>query len=308
MERHRPTGRAWLGFGYAAATMLLWGVLPLALGVVLESLDAATVTFVRFTLAAAVLGAWLAARGRLPALGRLGRTGWALLAVATLGLAANYVGYLVGLGRTSPANAAVLSQAAPLLLALGGVFVFREHFTRLQWLGFLVLVVGIGVFFGGQLRALAADAARYREGAAILVVASLVWAVYGLAQKQLLRALPAQALMLLIYAGCALCLLPLSSPAGVLLLEPLPAALLLFCAANTLLAYGAFAAALEHWEASRVSAVISLTPLATVAAGLLAEVAFPGFAPQEQMDAQSILGALLVVAGSLATSLGGRSD
>ena len=59
-----------------------------------------------------------------------------LLIVATLGLAANYIGFLLGLDHTSPANAQVLIQLGPLLLALGGLVVFRERFAPAQWLGF----------------------------------------------------------------------------------------------------------------------------------------------------------------------------
>ena len=37
--------------------------------------------------------------------------------------------------------------------------------------------------------------------------------------------------------------------------------LLAYCALNTLVAYGAFAEALAHWEASRVSTILATTPL-----------------------------------------------
>jgi hypothetical protein len=63
------------------------GALPLALGLALRDVDPFSLTAFRFAASAAALGALLAARGRLPRLGRLRRTGWALLAVATAGLA-----------------------------------------------------------------------------------------------------------------------------------------------------------------------------------------------------------------------------
>ena len=44
MELHRPSGRASLGFAFAFLTMAAWGVLPLALELVLQSLDTATIT------------------------------------------------------------------------------------------------------------------------------------------------------------------------------------------------------------------------------------------------------------------------
>src|SRR4029453_17951491 len=154
MALHQPSGRRRLGFALAGTTMLLWGIVPLALKLVLRSLDAVTITWFRFGVASLVLGAWLAARRGLPAVGSLGRGGWALLAVAVLGLAANFIAFLVGLDLTSPANAQVLIQLAPMLLGLGSLVVFRERYERLQWLGLAVLSLGLATFFSSQLRAL----------------------------------------------------------------------------------------------------------------------------------------------------------
>ena len=121
-------------------------------------------------------------------------------------------------------------------------------------------------------RALAGGAQRYLSGVAMLGLAAVTWAAYGLAQKQLLRRLRAQGIMLCVYVGCLVCFWPWAHPSALASVGALPLALLLFCAVNTLVAYGAFASALEHWEASRVSAVIALTPLATLAFSSLAAV------------------------------------
>jgi drug/metabolite transporter (DMT)-like permease len=306
MELHRPSGRASLGFALAFVTMASWGVLPLALELVLRALDTATITWFRFLVSALLLGLVLARRGALPDLRHLGRSGWALLAAATLGLAANYITFLVGLDRTTPANAQVLIQLAPLLLSLGGIVIFRERFSRGQWLGFVVLVAGLAGFFAAQLRALADEAQRYLSGVAMLGIAALTWAGYGLAQKQLLRSLRAQGVMLCLYAGCMLCFWPWASPSALAGLGGGTLALLLFCAVNTLVAYGAFASALEHWEASRVSAVIALTPLATLGFSSVAAWIWPARFAAEVLSAPSLVGAALVVVGSLLVALGGR--
>jgi drug/metabolite transporter (DMT)-like permease len=306
MERHRASGRAGLGFVLASTTMLLWGVLPLALEGALRSLDAVTLVWFRFLVAAVLLAGWLGARRGLPRLRGLGRGDRWLLAVATAGLAANYVGYTLGLERTSPASAQVLIQSAPLLLALGGIFVFGERFTPAQWLGLAVIVAGLGGFFASQLAALGEALAGYLAGASWIAIAAVTWAVYGLAQKQLLRALSSQAVMLCIYTGCALLFWPFAEPSRLGDVSPAGAALLAFCALNTLVAYGAFAAALEHWEASRVSAVLALTPLATLACAAAAARWLPGHAAPEALSPASWAGAAAVVAGSLLASLGGR--
>ena len=287
--------------------MLLWGILPLALKILLRAMDSPTIVWYRFFLSSILLGALLAWRGGLPPVARFGRAQWLLLAIATVGLALNYLAYMVGLELTSPANAQVLIQLAPLMLALGGLLVFREHFSRLQWTGFCILILGLATFFGSQLRALASSLDRYLLGSATLVGAALTWAIYGMAQKQLLHWFSSQAVMLCIYAGCTVCLSLAAKPATILGLDGMELGVLLFCALNTLVAYGAFAAALAHWEASRVSSVLALTPLATLAFAWLMAALWPALVAPEAISPTSLLGAAAVVGGSLLTSLGGDS-
>jgi drug/metabolite transporter (DMT)-like permease len=306
MTRHQASGRFGLGLSLAGSTMILWGVLPLILEGVLGALDPVTITWFRFGFSAVVLGVGLAWRRSLPSLRSLERGKLGLLGVATLFLAANYLGYLLGLDSTDAATAQVLIQAAPLLLAVGGIFVFRERFERLQWIGLAVLVTGMGIFFAGQLRSLVEGLDRYLSGAAWIGFAAVTWAVYGLAQKQLLLWLPSQGIMLCIYTGSAILFSFGAHPTALAGLDRLEWLLLLFASANTLVAYGTFAAALEHWEASKVSAVLALTPLATLAFAAAAAALWPDQVSSRPVGASALAGAAIVVGGSLLISLGQR--
>jgi drug/metabolite transporter (DMT)-like permease len=80
--------------------------------------------------------------------------------------------------------------------------------------------------------------------------------------------------------------------------------MLLFCGLNTLIAYGAFAEALEHWEASRVSAVLALTPIVTLISVWAVSLLVPTLIAPEHLTILGVLGAVLVVAGSSAIALG----
>jgi drug/metabolite transporter (DMT)-like permease len=73
-----------------------------------------------------------------------------------------------------------------------------------------------------------------------------------------------------------------------------------------LVAYGTFAEALVHLEASRVSALLAIVPLTTLAAIWLARLAVPTLVAPEPLTPLAVLGAALVVAGSLAAALGRR--
>jgi drug/metabolite transporter (DMT)-like permease len=167
-----------------------------------------------------------------------------------------------------------------------------------------VLVAGLLLFFNQRLPALLGLSGAEAVGVGLVIVAGIVWAAYALAQKQLLLQLSSVNILLLIYVGAAIVLLPLARPASIATLSPFHLALLVFCTFNTLAAYGCFAEALVHWEATRVSAVIALTPLVTIAAVLGYARLFPGSGMAAGLDALGLVGGLVVVAGSVMTSLG----
>lgn len=304
---HQVTGRWQLGLVLALVTAICWGVLPVALKVTLTGMDPYTITWYRFAVAVVVLGAILAATRRLPALGSLDGHGWGLLAVALLGLVGNYVLYLLALDQTSPTVTQTVIQISPICLLLGGLVFFKERFSARQWLGFAILIPGLALFFNKRLPELADFGQGLGLGVLLLVVASIVWTAYALAQKQLLKALNSQQILWVLYIGAVVLLLPASAPRTVSALDPLQGWLLAFCCANTLVAYGAFAEALEHWEVSRVSAVLSLAPLFTLATMWLVAAFAPGLLKPESLNALSIGGALLVVAGSALCALGGEA-
>jgi drug/metabolite transporter (DMT)-like permease len=138
------------------------------------------------------------------------------------------------------------------------------------------------------------------------VLAAVVWAIYALAQKQLLNWLSSPLILWVVYALASLALLPLSTPSRLLELDTAHWLALGYCALNTLVAYGAFAEALAHWEASRVSVVLALTPLFTLLTVDLVHAIAPGAVQPEQVGVIGFVGAGLVVLGSALTSLLGN--
>jgi drug/metabolite transporter (DMT)-like permease len=113
--------------------------------------------------------------------------------------------------------------------------------------------------------------------------------------------------LFLLYVGAVPLLLPPAHLAQVQALDHLQLGMLAFCCANTVIAYGCFAEALEHWEVSRVSAVVTLAPIFTVLGVHAAAWVWPDAAPAEALSGWNLLGAALVVGGSMTTALGARS-
>ncbi|MCG8465568.1 MAG: DMT family transporter [Xanthomonadales bacterium] len=316
MARHTTTGRWQLGLMLALTTMLAWASLPVALKLTLEFVDPWTLTWFRFASAAALLLVWQGPKRSFSGFRRLRQALWALLFIAALGLMGNYVFYLLGLAQIGPAIAQIIIQLAPLLMGLGGIAIFGERYNLAQWLGFITLIFGLGFFFHHQFSALnshelAPQSLSERsnalwQGAIFLGISAVSWAAYALAQKQLLRDFSSMRIMLFIYLFASITLASSADLQAFHGLNAVQWALLAFCALNTLVAYGAFAEALNHWEASRVSAVLALTPLGTFLVAMLVTYWYPDNLAPENLDWLSWMGAIVVVVGSMVTSLAGK--
>jgi drug/metabolite transporter (DMT)-like permease len=224
--------------------------------------------------------------------------------MAVLGLVGNYVLYLMGLNLLSPGTAQLVVQMGPIMLLIASLFVFKERFSLGQGIGLLVLLIGFALFFNQRLTELLTSLSDYTAGVLLVLLASTVWTFYALGQKQLLTVWNSLQVMMVIYLFCALLLTPWVHPLEALQLNPLQGWLLLACCMNTLIAYGAFAEALAHWEASRVSATLAITPLVTFAARGAGRLVVAGLCACREINGLGYGGAVLVVLGSALVALG----
>jgi drug/metabolite transporter (DMT)-like permease len=303
---HAVRARWQLGFALALLTAVLWGLVPLAMTPLLVRLDPVTVSWYRYAGAGAALCVLFAARGglRLPRGG--GAPGLALFALAVVTLTGNTVLYVYSMHYIPAPVAQIVVQLAPVLLMLGSLLVFGERFGALQWAGFAVLVTGIVAFCAERLRLSGTELPGFGLGVTIMVVAATCWAIYGLAQKALLRYGSPQVLLMGLYLSGALLMTPAASPGDARALAGTELALLVFLALNTLFAYGAFASALECWESSKVSAVLALQPLVTLFGASLLGRLWPEAFPPQPLTAAVLGASLLVVGGSMSCALGAR--
>jgi len=279
----------------------MWGTLPIALKGVMVTLDPITTAFFRLSLAAVLMTPFLVVRRRLPNHRKLRspRLFFQLLAAGLL-LSGNYGLYIFGLERTGPEASQVMIQIAPMLLLLAGVFVFKESFPSAQWFGFFAFASGLVLFFSHHLGDIFIDLNDYGVGLLMVSLAAVCWTGYAIMQKILLQEFTSQETTLAIYWLGTLLFLPFCDFSTLGQLTGTQWALLAFCGLNTIIAYGCFAEALVHIEASRVSATIAVTPLLTV--GIVQFIPMAGVTV-EPLGIVSVLGALLVVTGSITTAV-----
>lgn len=296
-----------LGLILASITLLLWGALPVVLKLLLRSLDPFTITWYRFLLAGGMLIPVIHYRYGLASPFRVRGTALALAIACVLGLCGNYLTYLMGLHRISPGSAQVVMQCSPIFVLLGGLILFKEPFGRLQWVGFGVLIAGMLLFFNQRFTELISVVENYAQGVWLVFASAILWAIFILAQKPLLRHLPSASVMALVYWFGVLLYLPLAQPSRALDLPTTPLLLLGCSVLFTLISYLSFAESLKRMEASRMGALVALTPLITIAImGLLALVN-PDLVPMDPLNELAVFGAVLVVIGSMCSSLGKSS-
>ena len=298
MNRHQPSGRRTLGFGLALITTYFWSVLPIILKALLGSMDAYTLTWYRFGIAAGILCFYVGFRYGFRVFFSLKRSGFLLGIVCIFGATSNYVTYLLGLEYMSPGGAQVVIQLAPVLTLLGGLVLFHESFSKRQWIGFLVLLVGIGLFFNTRYDDLFSGS-NLVVGIFWVAVSALAAACYALAQKQLLQILTPESILLLLYLFGCLMLSPFAHPSQGLQLTEIQMFLVILSALITLFSYFCYASAMKHIEISRIGLILSLNPLMTVGNMALVAVFLPGFVAPESLNILSWIGAVLVVFGSM---------
>jgi drug/metabolite transporter (DMT)-like permease len=222
-----------------------------------------------------------------------------LILVCIAGLSGNYLLYQSGLRFISPDTAQVMVQLSPVFVLIGGLILYRETFSPLQWLGFVILMTGMVLFLNPHYRELFFEIGDYAFGVLLVLVAAILWAAYMLAQKQLLASMAPETILLVIYAAGSVVLLPWARPAAVFALENHRLTLLLAVTVMTMASYLSFGAAMNHLEASRLGVVVALTPLLTVAVTALAASLFPGTPVASRLNALSVAGAVMVVIGSM---------
>jgi drug/metabolite transporter (DMT)-like permease len=285
------------GLLFSLLTSAQWGLVPIFLKALQPTLGSGTLVWCRVIVPALAVGAYFLFKRRDVAWRPLfHRSNWLMLAIAIIGLLGNYLLFMLGLQHVPADAAQLVGQLGPLLLLIGGVVLFKEPFSPLQWIGLAAAIIGLGLFFHQPLSHLGLDA--YSLGLLWIVGASAVWSAFGLAQKKLGRSANAQQSLLVIYVAGSLAYLPAVEFSGFAKLDGLGIAMLAWASLSSGLAYVTLAAAMKHWDAARVSAMLTTTPLFALLFTAIAALLAPGHIEASPLDWLSGFGAVVLVIGS----------
>lgn len=299
MQKQQPLA----GFLFSLMAVIMWGTLPIALQPVLKEMNAQTIVWFRFIVAMFGVGFMLFFAKKLPKLTALSRKDLGLLLLGIAGLSGNFFLFNVAL-RYIPATASqVLSPLSSFAMILLGAFLFKERIRLNQKLGFIIVVVGLLLFFHNRF----ADFSQmngYAFGILCGMTASLIWIGYGLSQRLLLERFNSMQILFMIYIGCSLVFTPLMDFSQAVNLTPFAVICLVYCCLNTIIAYGTYAEALNRWDVSKVSIMMPLIPIFTM---IFSEMAYfwkpESFTPPD-LSFLTVFGACLVVFGALFSAVG----
>lgn len=282
------------GIIYAAIPAVLWGILPILMKIALKDFSGASIVWFRFVFAFGALYLFLKNKKRKPEAIIIAPPLWGV--VSGLFLAGNYYCFLKSVEISSPSNAGILIQIAPVMLVLLGVTWFKERFERRQGMGLLIATVGFILFYRDQSGQWDSSGV-YLEALAYLTLAAFLWVGYMVLQKKLAGQHEAQHLNLLVYGTASVVLLPAINWPEYLGADPMSWILMIFLGLNTLLAYGFLAEAVRFIPLWLLSVIITLNPFITLALMHVVPKFWPGLIPPEVIGEWGYVGAITAVLG-----------
>ncbi|MBX3268748.1 MAG: DMT family transporter [Sandaracinaceae bacterium] len=270
------------------AVQIAFGTLPVTGKLAMTAVGPFALSLVRMVGAAVVLGAMALRRGGeapIPRLDVLKIAGCGLL-----GVAGNQVLFLVGLERTSAANAAVLITTVPVFTFAAATLLGRERFDRRGGLG-------LALALGGVLAVVPLEQARVSAtsliGDALIVVNALCYALFMVLVRPLVGRHGSRRVIAIAFGASVIAVAPFGAPElhpSIAALDPSSGLALLYVVlVPTILTYLLNTWALGHARASTVAIFIYLQPLV----GLVLAAVVLG----EPLGARMLGGAAAIVAG-----------
>ena len=285
------------GILFAGITSLFWSMLPIKLKVALGFIDPFTIVWFRF--AFAFLGLIIFILIKNPKAFKIILRPPVMALVASLALGINYFTYLYGITLTSAGNAQIIIQFGPMLLAVMGIFLFKEKFLKIQFIGLFLLLFGFLLFYFNKFTHMTLGQHDFHIGSLWVFGAAVAWGFYAILQKELVKSIDPQELNIIFYGVCFFLFLPLANFKTLSSLEPNQWGIMISLGINTLVAYGLIGEALKRIPANLVGVIITLNPLLTLIFIWAINKMGWNFIQKENLTLAGVLGALLFLAGAI---------
>jgi drug/metabolite transporter (DMT)-like permease len=166
-----------------------------------------------------------------------------------------------------------------------------------------MVLVGLLVFYREHLQVILSGRTALQTGIVWVLIAAVTWAVYSVLLKVLVLKHPPMQLNLVIFGLPALLYLPFVQFDHFIGIGLTGWLILLFLGLNTLFAYGLLALAIHYVEANKISVILVLNPLLTLALMAILGRAGVSWIEHEHFTRVTMAGALIVITGAVLTIL-----
>ena len=294
-----------LGLFFATTAILFWGMLPIALKLSAGFIDPITLTWFRFFVAFWVSICLQKMSGNLSQFRGLALADWGKLTLAAICSLTNYITFVYSLDYLQPGPAQLNFQTAPFFLAFGGMLFFKERLSALQMTCFATLALGMLLFFHPYIDFSNQQSSNVWIGIMIVQFSALSWVCYALIQKVLISRLSPGNVLLYIYGSGIFLIAPISDFSYFSSLSEDQWGIAIFCAVNTLIAYGCFGQAMKYWPTAQVGAMLALTPVFSFSfTALVASLGWwSGIIVADELNTLAFVGIILIVFSVFAVQL-----
>ncbi|NWF96495.1 MAG: DMT family transporter [Candidatus Thorarchaeota archaeon] len=174
---------------YLTVTMILWGCSWVAKDIAVEVAPPFSIGFLRMSVASALFLAYMSATGSMPH-DRYKRSDLRILAVmAAVGVLGFEIAELVGVRLSTAAQGAILDGSIPFMMSLTAYVMLRERLDHAwKYAGFVIAFIGVIFVIGVQ--SLLDFNLDYFVGNLILLLGTVLWAVYSTLGKVAMKRMP----------------------------------------------------------------------------------------------------------------------
>jgi drug/metabolite transporter (DMT)-like permease len=240
--------------------------------------------------AAAIYALWFLASGRMRRLQLSPRKWLFLLAMAASGIALNQLTFIGGMARTTVAHTGLIVALGPVMVLTIAVVTGMEALTAWKFAGMLIAFAGVGILTADK----AGQGGSHWIGDLILLVSTLVFAIYWILMKEVANDFDALSLSTLTFGLGAIMMLPFCAHAVVATnwaaISPVAWwGLAYLVAFGSVISYLLFAYVMTKLAASRAAAFNYLQPVIASGLGI--------WLLSERLTSKVLIGGALILAG-----------
>ncbi|WP_196893162.1 DMT family transporter [Aureivirga marina] len=286
------------GISFAFLTAILIGVELIVVKLGLDKIDVITVIWLQYSLA--MIGFLIMTQKMKFNKTRI-KENYKMIIISSLAQLGNIVFLYNAISELFPDFVAMMELSGDLFVIVGGIIFLQESIYRMQKIGFVLVLLGIGLYFHQTF--FQVESKHFNLGLLNLLLAEICWAVYALTQKVLVKKeIPACNLNFFTFLCTSLFLLPFVEFGHISSFNTGIWFLIGIAVFSTLYTYTSFIKAFEYIDAGKVSVILAISPFLTVILIYIYNLFGENPIKLTTLNTLEVFGGVLLFAGAILSS------